>query len=1703
MRRSLLVWLSVLFSGMALAQPYGNEWIDHDKQYWYFNLDREGIFRIDSATLSAAGFPLATLDARDIQVFGRERQVPIYIQGEEDGVLNAADFIEFYAPKNDAWKDSTVWDSPEHINNPHYSLYNDTIRYFITWDPDGEKKRVLPYTNTDFTSQAPRPWTWAEALTFDPLWFHHGVGTPSGASTSSIGDGEGYFTYLAEATNGELPYTFQHFTLQPYTGSGAPDAFIRGTFASSNTASLYACNDHHVRLSVGPGQIPLMDTVFSGVRTIRFEGSFPAAQLGFTTPLRMTIVHDLVPCASGMSADYPDWVNYGYSTIRYPHALHMGEQTRIRLHVPPAAGETFATMNFNGLEGGTPLVYALGDTMRRILPVPEGYWKYNVPLDDDGVSVYLIGQNAITPITSLQRVNGSGFFTDLLAAPVEDAMLIITHPTLLEAANTYASFRQNNPHNAYNTLVANVDELYMQYGGGIARHPLAIRNFIRQVVQEWPSTPKALFLIGKSVQAHRTSTLDPGKGYRYDATAAAACLVPSYGFQPSDAMFTLGLSGQPWDLTVPVGRLSARTPQEVTDYMDKVAVLEGQASAAWMKNILHFRGGSIAQEVAQFNAALESYRYIAEDTLFMGHVTKFVKNGNQDIPQSAADSVTTLIENGVSLMTFFAHAYGSSFDITISDPAAYDWNGRYPVMLGNSCYTGNIHLYDANSMSEQFVRPGGMGSIAFLASVHLGLPNYLQPFTANFYRSFADVNYGKGIGEHVKYASRLQLLNAWDDIGSLNNVQTFTVHGDPTVVMNSPPLPDLDVQDADISVIPATVTADLDSFDVQVVIRNIGRGTHASFSVALQRSLSGVTQPLQTLVISHSMQSYQDTVVFTLPVRMPNGQGVGLNNLELRLDLDPDLIEEGDEGQDEINNRAHHLLQVVSGDLIPVFPYDLAVLPDAGPRLRASTGDPFAPVRNYRFQIDTTDAFNSPVLEQTLMAAPGGVVEWQPTSIYGLNTATDSVVFYWRSSLDSAGTGLLNWRQQSFQHLTDRRGWGQSHFLQFKPNGFSSIEYELPQRRFGFFSGPRHISVRILGNSYYDSQWSIDLEPQEVQGCGIDPALHIGVVDPFDFQSWRTRYGGVGLYFGNVNDNGSCYRQRQERYFIFRQAFPAQMDSLADMLQNDVPDGHYVVVYTWLRLLRPQVEASSMWPVFQAIGATNLVDGTVPDLVPYILIYRKGDPASVVEAWGQTATEFIEANLEVQVNARSGSISAPRTNAMLDWNELSWRTVPAAPYDSVRVELSGITANNSAVEVPLQSFHSYSGNIPDLDPIAPAAQYPFLHLKGAFWNDSVVGPQPAQLDRWHLLGVPAPECAIDPPSGYFTYLDSIFQGEQARAMVAIRNIGEQDMDSLLVAAWVVDQNNVRHLVHHRRNPPLPVGGILRDTIAFGSTAFPGANALVIEANPVDTATGTYDQLEQYHGNNVATIRFRTVQDRMNPLLDVTFDGIHILDGDIVSARPEIQVTLDDENEILLLDSQADTALFKVYLTDPSGNASQVHFRQNGVDVLRFIPADGPDNVARIIYNPVYDRDGRYRLVVRASDRSNNASGDRDYAVNFEVINKPTITEVLNYPNPFTTSTRFVFTLTGHEVPMAMRIQIMTITGRVVREVSMSELGNIRIGRNITDFAWDGTDQFGDRLARGVYLYRVIAQLHGAEIEYRQTTAGEYFHKGFGKMYLLR
>jgi len=312
-------------------------------------------------------------------------------------------------------------------------------------------------------------------------------------------------------------------------------------------------------------------------------------------------------------------------------------------------------------------------------------------------------------------------------------------------------------------------------------------------------------------------------------------------------------------------------------------------------------------------------------------------------------------------------------------------------------------------------------------------------------------------------------------------------------------------------------------------------------------------------------------------------------------------------------------------------------------------------------------------------------------------------------------------------------------------------------------------------------------------------------------------------------------------------------------------------------------------------------------------------------------------------------------------------------------------------------------------------------------------------------------------------------------------------------------------INYPRQDSLLVGGVIRDTIQINTTGLTGQNFIWMEVNPYIDATNTItDQPELSHVNNLLQFPFYVRREEQNPILDVTFNGIHILNEDIVPPTTEILISLKDENPFLIMSEDEDTSHFAIYLTDPDGIQTRIPFIDvNGQIIMQWVPANAQNKRFKIVYPKYFDKSGIYTLIVEGSDKTGNPSGDYAYQIDFEVIHESMITQLMNYPNPFSTSTRFVFTLTGDFIPDDLQIQIMNINGRVVKEIDEFELGSINIGRNITEYAWDGRDDFGDQLANGVYLYRVKMKINGQDFKLKESGADNYFHKGFGKMYLLR
>ena len=333
MLRHWLTGIAVLLCGMVIGQPFGNEWINYSRQYWRFNIVAEGLFRIDSTALADAGFPVGTVDPRDIQVFAFEEEQAIYVEGEGDGIFNGTDFIEFYAKGNDGWLDKGLWDLPEHQNNPFYSLYNDTIRYYLTWDATPTKRHVVMHADTAYSTQPVRPWYWSQGVLIRNQGYQIGHRDNVGASDALMVEGEGYFsTAIILATSTDVSQDYPVVTKRPYQLPDAPDAEVEVVLAGINNPGGAGTDDHHMRFYYGPSPgVLVLDSIFRGYSLIRFGFQMPASVLvNGNTVYKHWGIHDL-PLTD---PNYPDRQAVAYVKVDYPHDWHMDNTNRQVIVLP-------------------------------------------------------------------------------------------------------------------------------------------------------------------------------------------------------------------------------------------------------------------------------------------------------------------------------------------------------------------------------------------------------------------------------------------------------------------------------------------------------------------------------------------------------------------------------------------------------------------------------------------------------------------------------------------------------------------------------------------------------------------------------------------------------------------------------------------------------------------------------------------------------------------------------------------------------------------------------------------------------------------------------------------------------------------------------------------------------------------------------------------------------------------------------------------------------------------------------------------------------------------------------------------------------------------------------------------------------------------------------------------------------------------------
>ena len=127
-------------------------------------------------------------------------------------------------------------------------------------------------------------------------------------------------------------------------------------------------------------------------------------------------------------------------------------------------------------------------------------------------------------------------------------------------------------------------------------------------------------------------------------------------------------------------------------------------------------------------------------------------------------------------------------------------------------------------------------------------------------------------------------------------------------------------------------------------------------------------------------------------------------------------------------------------------------------------------------------------------------------------------------------------------------------------------------------------------------------------------------------------------------------------------------------------------------------------------------------------------------------------------------------------------------------------------------------------------------------------------------------------------------------------------------------------------------------------------------------------------------------------------------------------------------------------------------------------------------------EGPHTLKLRVFDVHNNFSESNTEFIVAE-SEEFALDRVLNYPNPFTTYTEFQFEHNRANQPLEVQVQIFTVSGKLVKTINKLVIPE---GNRVTGIAWNGLDDYGDKIGKGVYVYRVKVR---SQVD--NSTADEY------------
>ncbi len=687
-------------------------------------VSEEGIYRITGSNLQDQGVNLSTVDITTIQMFNHGgdplpvgaatsrpedlNEVAISVNdANSNGLLDAGESILFFGRATKGWRNSG--------NDWSYSInpYGSTNYYLLTFNQNTGKRMEI--TPSQQITSAVTPDQFTDLLHFSEdnfsilesgldWYWERFQGTAEQKSISfnlpnSIVSGAGNFSYRLKGGSGAHWYDNRSYR---YT----TDLLVNGSQIADNI--IFTSSSERIN-SVNITTLNAGSNSFTVDYTANLEGSY-------------------------MFLDYFE--------IRIPRRFQ-AENNFLKFYYDiGAAPVAFSVTN---LAASNNRVWDVSDfaNVRQITPLSNSstvtFHQPATPIGSAKKSYYVFADAAIKSVSGIEQVENRPNLRDPNRV---GKLLILTSKELYDVAQDWENFKENQAPGEMEAERILVDDIFLEFSSGVG-DPAAIRDFLKYAYENWGSNSAD----PARLRPHYVQLLGDGSyDYRNIAQPNYVNHIPTFQItyqdditsRCTDLFYTAfaATSISRLDPQIPIARLPANSPSDVTNYINKMRAYQDaykntqESYAGWQSTITlvaddECAGGGSCGEYYHTDQSEKIFRNIPQKfdvtkIFLVDYDTQAGGLGRQK-PKATTDLLNQ-INRGTLIVNFFGHGDPNTWAHEQALTRARDLpliqnSGRLPIWIAATCTWGKYDNPAIPSMAEEMVwAPEGGGIISLAAS---------------------------------------------------------------------------------------------------------------------------------------------------------------------------------------------------------------------------------------------------------------------------------------------------------------------------------------------------------------------------------------------------------------------------------------------------------------------------------------------------------------------------------------------------------------------------------------------------------------------------------------------------------------------------------------------------------------------------------------------------------------------------------------------------------------------------------------------------------------------------------------------------------------------------------------------------------------------------------------------------------------------------